>query len=536
MKRIVVLVGFLLAGLVAAVAPHSTETAAQANCFQETGFCITNPAFAEYFRVRGGVRILGYPASRSFTLEGFEVQFFQRVVFQLQGNTVQRLNILDPNVMPMTRANQSVFPGPDAQLAGQAPQVGSPDYARQVVEFVRRVAPNTWNGQQVGYFDLFNGTVPVEIAFAGQTPNPDLVTLLNLEIWGLPTSNPQPDPGNGGFIYQRFQRGIMHYRSSVPVTEGILVGDYFKAVITNKGLPPDLAEDMRNSRYFGQYNPSMMNWVARPDVLPNTNMTGAFEPGTSAVTPGTGQQQPPAGPTATTEPVTATPTSAPTANVEIQLNDELIDPGQPIKVTVIARSSLGLTWIEWQGDDTGDTALDQNYRYDGCDSQQQCASVWDVTPTKPGRHTLRARTRDAAGTRTEWVTKELRVRDGPTPTPGAPTPTPGPGTPTATPTQAATVPDVHIQLSKDTINLGESVDITVIATDPRGIDWVEWQGDGSDDPVLQDAQRFDCDSTTACAHTWTVKPTKKDTVDIRARSREQNGARSDWVRTELRIR
>ena len=67
MKRIAVLVGFLVVGLVSAFAPPGRETEAQANCFQETGFCITNPAFAEYFRVRGGTRILGYPVSRSFT-------------------------------------------------------------------------------------------------------------------------------------------------------------------------------------------------------------------------------------------------------------------------------------------------------------------------------------------------------------------------------------------------------------------------------------------------------------------------------------
>ena len=66
--------------------------------------------FAEYFRLRGGVRILGFPISRSFTLEGFEVQFFQRVVLQLQGGQVNRLNVLDPGIMPMTRANQSQFP------------------------------------------------------------------------------------------------------------------------------------------------------------------------------------------------------------------------------------------------------------------------------------------------------------------------------------------------------------------------------------------------------------------------------------------
>src|SRR3954452_2047631 len=180
MKRIAVLVGFLLVALVSAVAPPEHETSAQANCFQETGFCISNPAFAEYFRLRGGVRIMGYPVSRSFALEGFEVQFFQRVILQLQGNTVQRLNVLDPNVMPMTRANQSVFPAPDPALAAQAPQVGTPDYARQVVEFVRRVAPDSWNGQPVGFFTLFNTSVPIDIAFPGVTPNPDLVTLLNL--------------------------------------------------------------------------------------------------------------------------------------------------------------------------------------------------------------------------------------------------------------------------------------------------------------------------------------------------------------------
>src|SRR3954468_19418125 len=109
----------------------------------------------EYFRLRGGVRILGYPVSRSFTLDGFEVQFFQRVILQLQGGQVQRLNILDPTVMPMTRANQSVVPGPDPALAAQAPQVSAPDYAQQAIAFVQRVAPDTWNGQRVGFFTLF---------------------------------------------------------------------------------------------------------------------------------------------------------------------------------------------------------------------------------------------------------------------------------------------------------------------------------------------------------------------------------------------
>src|SRR4029079_10487332 len=225
-------------------------------CFPETGFCTTNPAFAEYFRLRGGVRILGYPISRSFTLEGFEVQFFQRVVLQMQGGQVARLNLLDPNVMPMTRANQSTFPAPDPTLAAQAPPVTSPTYAQDVSAFIKRVAPDTWNGMPVGFNALFSTTVPVDIAFTGQTPNPDQVTLLNLEIWGLPTSNPAADPNNGGFVYQRYQRGIMHFDASCGFTQGILVAESLKAFITTRSLPPDLAEDMRTSRFYAQYSPS----------------------------------------------------------------------------------------------------------------------------------------------------------------------------------------------------------------------------------------------------------------------------------------
>src|SRR3954449_10195134 len=120
MKRIAVLVGFLVAGIVSAIAPPGRPIEAQANCFQETNFCITTQQCVDYYQQRGGSKTLGFPISRTFTLEGFEVQFFQRVVLQLQGGQVARLNLLDPNIMPMTRVNQSQFPPNDPQLAAQA--------------------------------------------------------------------------------------------------------------------------------------------------------------------------------------------------------------------------------------------------------------------------------------------------------------------------------------------------------------------------------------------------------------------------------
>ena len=439
MRRVAILTAFVLVSMFAAVAPPGTTTQAQAGCFPETGFCITNPQFAEYFRLRGGVRIMGYPISRSFTLEGFEVQFFQRVVLQMQGGQVARLNVLDPNVMPMTRANGSTFPPPDPTLAAQAPPVTSPTYAQDVAAFIQRVSPNTWNGMPVGFYTLFSTTVPVEIAFPGQVPDPNLVTLLNLEIWGVPTSNPAADPANGGFVYQRWQRGIMHFRAEVPVTEGILVGEYFKAVITGRSLPPDLAADMAGSRYNGQYSPGSPGWTARPAELPSTDMTNAFEPGTGSVTP------PPAPPTTAPAAGTATPTPTPGAvgpTVTIQVDDDQIDPGQSVSVTVIARYGTPIDWIEFEGIESENNNENDNdasndpqlarMRFD-CDDRTECANIWTISPTIPGRYTLRARGEGVDDVRSEWVTIPFRVRDiGATATPVAT------GTAAATATSAAT--------------------------------------------------------------------------------------------------
>jgi hypothetical protein len=259
--------------------PAAAVPAQQAQCFTQTGFCIDEPAFQQYFANRGGARILGFPVSRVFRLEGFNVQFFQRVVLQLQGGDVARLNLLDPGVLPVTRANQSIFPSPDPGLAAGAPRPDDPAYASAVVAYLSAVAPDSWNGLPVGFSALFNTTVPAE----GVTP--EIRTLLNLEIWGLPTSQPQFDPGNPGFAYQRFQRGIMHFRTDCGCTEGILVGDYLKGVLTGDGLPPDLAGEMQGSRYFLQYSSGSTGWVARPSQLSGTDMTGAFEPGSSIPMP-----------------------------------------------------------------------------------------------------------------------------------------------------------------------------------------------------------------------------------------------------------
>jgi hypothetical protein len=258
------------------------------------------------------------------------------------------------------------------------------------------------------------------------------VTLLNLEIWGLPTSNPAPDPGNGGFIYQRFQRGIMHFDASCGCTQGILVGEYLKAVITNRSLPADLAADMQSSRFFNQYSPGSPGWTARPGELPGTDMNAAFEPGTGAVTQPPAPPPPPAGATAT---ATSTP-GATGPTVTIQVDDDLIDPGQSISVTVIARYTGPIDWIEFEGIENEDSGDDNDNeasadpelsrkRFD-CDDRTECANVWTLRPTVAGEYDLRARAEGVDDVRSEWVSTSFRVRAGSaTSTPNA-TNTPNP--------------------------------------------------------------------------------------------------------------
>jgi hypothetical protein len=229
--------------------------------------------------------------------------------------------------------------------------------------------------------------------------------------------------------------------------------------------------------------------------------------------------------------MTPTPDPASTIAIELQLDDDLIDSGQNLRVTVIGRSPAGLEWIEWAADDSDDPILDADHRHDGCDNNPQCAFVWDVKPTKSGLHDIRARGRDKDGNRSEWTVVQLRVREGPTPT-WTPVPTVGPGTPTPTP---ITQPNLRLRLSDATIDLGDEIEIELIATHDKGLDWVQWEGKDFDDPELDD-HRYDCDNRKDCSRTWTVKPTKQGTVDIEAEAKDQNGVFSTKVRQELKIR
>jgi hypothetical protein len=228
--------------------------------FGQTGFRIDNDDIWGFFQQYGGIATFGYPVSRTIGFLGCPVQMFQRQIIQdCPGQGAALINLLDPDIFPYTQVNGSTFPAPDPTIKSNTPPVSSPTYSTDIMNFVAQVVPNDFGGQPVGFLDHFN-------------------SLGGLTIWGAPISNPQPDPNNANFIYQRFQRGIMHFIAGTG-TESVLLADFLKAIMMNENVPPDLLAQSRESRFFNQYCPGQTMWLCRPADLPGTDLTFAFVQG-----------------------------------------------------------------------------------------------------------------------------------------------------------------------------------------------------------------------------------------------------------------
>jgi hypothetical protein len=233
--------------------------------FSQTGFRVDDDAIWDYFRARGRVDVFGLPVSRSFVLLGCRAQIFQRQVAQVcAGQSAGLMNLLDPEIFPYDHVNGSVLPAPDADLKAHTPVPSSPGYGAAILDFVKTNAPDVLDGQPVGFGKTF---------FAVENP------LINLEVWGAPISRPARDPTNTGFVYQRFQRGVMHFDQATGRTQGLLLADYLKAILRDREVPSDLRAQARNSRFFAQYCPTAARAVCRPNDLPATDLTYAFEQG-----------------------------------------------------------------------------------------------------------------------------------------------------------------------------------------------------------------------------------------------------------------
>jgi beta-mannanase len=259
----------------AAAAAPPPAPAPDPRYFDATHFRIDDDRIWGYFQARGGLDVFGYPVSRTFTLLGCQSQIFQREVAQVCSDGSPRLlNLLDPDIFPYTQVNGSTLPDVDEDLKSQTPTLDDPNYASDMLGFVSAEAPDSYAGQPVNFGSTFFSLITPDMAGV----DGPLLGLINLEVWGAPISQPMVDPGNSNFIYQRFQRGIMHYDATTGVTRGLLLADYLKAVITGQNVPGDLADQAAGGALYQQYCPGMARSLCRPDELPGTDLTSAFDP------------------------------------------------------------------------------------------------------------------------------------------------------------------------------------------------------------------------------------------------------------------
>jgi|GEM_PF-6192445 len=250
-------------------------TAADERLFVETGFRVADDRVLGYFRGLGGVPVFGYPISRSMLFLGTRVQLFQRHALQLQPDgRVTLLNLLEGGILPFTEFGDASVPAADALYAAAAPIAGTAGYASAAATFVRVNVLDEWQGQPVAFMDAF--LEPARLA--GET-DPVRQVLIGLEVLGFPASAPAADPNNASFVYQRFQRGVLHYDAARGTTQPLLLADYVKALLRAELLPQRLADQAltENSVLLHQYDPGRPLWLARPELLPATDLTLAFE-------------------------------------------------------------------------------------------------------------------------------------------------------------------------------------------------------------------------------------------------------------------
>lgn len=81
------------------------------------------------------------------------------------------------------------------------------------------------------------------------------------------------------YLYQRFQRGILHRIVSQGTFRGILLADYLKAILLDRDLPTDLRAQAQGRRFLAQYRPTQPAALCRPAELEVTDLSFAFETG-----------------------------------------------------------------------------------------------------------------------------------------------------------------------------------------------------------------------------------------------------------------
>lgn len=94
-------------------------------------------------------------------------------------------------------------------------------------------------------------------------------------------------------------------------------------------------------------------------------------------------------------------------------------------------------------------------------------------------------------------------------------------------------PKVTVRLSSADITRGGTLEVTVLATDDVGLEWIEWEGEvpdkdqGTEASDLAREHRFECEGRIECANSWTIPATGIGRYVIVGRARDKSGQHSE---------
>jgi hypothetical protein len=223
-RRLVASAALALGLGIAALSPGLALAQEDSRVFADTGFTIVDDAIWSFFNQYGGASTFGEPISREFTLMGQPVQLFQNAALQVQPDgSVQAMQLTDPGLVSATQLGSLTVPAADAAVAFVTPTPDQPNYPARLQVFLQTVVPDSWNGQPVQFLSTFNGE-------GGPS------------VLGMPTSSPKADPANPGFVYQRFQNGILFYDAAAGTTQQLPLGEYLKSLVLNGKLSADVTD------------------------------------------------------------------------------------------------------------------------------------------------------------------------------------------------------------------------------------------------------------------------------------------------------
>lgn len=69
----------------------------------------------------------------------------------------------------------------------------------------------------------------------------------------------------------------MHFDATNSVTQGLLLADYLKSILTGQNLPSDLDAQPKGSVFYEQYNAANPQWLDRPNHLFATDLIDTFQ-------------------------------------------------------------------------------------------------------------------------------------------------------------------------------------------------------------------------------------------------------------------